>query len=186
MSSTAIIDPVHALRAATQHLHERLDSQLPLARPADAAESLRRYHQHLQVLHGWLLALAPQVAPLDWGAGDLAALQADLADAGLSGDDAGAPLPAPTGLAAVWGMAYVVEGSQLGGRVLLKRLHGAGVQAPLRYLQGRGAGTGAHWQSFLQALRVALAMPQDLAAAQDGARWAFEDLLARFARRGLL
>lgn len=184
-SVPAVVDPVQALRAATSALHTRLDSQLPLAQSGDAATLLHHYHGHLRVLHGWLHDLAPLLQRAGWGQGLLAPLRADLADAGLAGDAPGQAGALPgTDAASAWGVAYVVEGSQLGGRVLLQRLRRAGVDAPLHYLQGRGAGTGAHWQGFLQALRGALAQPSDLPAACRGACWAFEDLLARFQRQG--
>lgn len=175
---------MQALRSATGALHAQLDSQLPLAQPADATQSLRHYHDHLRVLHGWLSDLAPLLARAGAGQGLLEPLRADLADAGLAGEPAGQARPPMDSEAAAWGVAYVVEGSQLGGRVLHQRLRRAGVRAPLRYLEGRGAGTGAHWQGFLQALRAALVQPADVAAAGDAACWAFEDLLARFRRGG--
>lgn len=175
---------MQALRDATQALHARLDSQLPLAQPADASESLRRYHDHLRVLHGWLSDLTPLLGGTGAGQDLLAPLRADLADAGLAGEPAGLARPPAHTAAAAWGLAYVVEGSQLGGRVLYQRLRRAGVAAPLRYLEGRGSGTGAHWNAFLQALRAALARPADASAASAAACWAFEDLLARFRRHG--
>lgn len=177
------MDPVQALRDATQALHARLDSQLPLARPADAAQSLHHYHGHLCVLHGWLQDLAPVLERCGWGREQIAALRADLADAGLAGDPPGQAVPPMDGVASAWGVAYVVEGSRLGGRVLHQRLRRAGVTAPLRYLEGLGPATGVHWQGFLRALRAALVQPADVAAACAGACWAFEDLLARFHRR---
>lgn len=175
---------MQALRHATQALHTRLDSQLPLAQPADAALSLRRYHDHLQVLHGWLSDLVPVLECTGAGQDLLAPLRADLADAGLTGEAGGMARPPAHTAAAAWGMAYVVEGSQLGGRVLHQRLRRAGVTDPLRYLQGRGSGTAAHWNAFLDALRAALAQPADALAACTAACWAFEDLLARFRRHG--
>lgn len=186
MRAAAAGDPLQALRSATQALHARLDSQLPLAQPADATQSLYHYHQHLRVLHGWLSNLTPLLRRTGWGQGLLEPLCADLGDAGLAAAPAEAARPPLDGDAAAWGVAYVVEGSQLGGRVLHQRLRRAGVDAPLRYLEGRGAGTGSHWNGFLQALRAALVQPADVAAASAAARWAFEDLLARFRHRGLL
>jgi heme oxygenase len=184
--ATAAADPLQALRSATQALHAQLDSQLPLAQPTDAGQSLLRYHQHLQVLHGWLSDLAPPLERTGWGQGLLESLRADLADAGLPGEAAGQASPPSHAEAAAWGIAYVVEGSQLGGRVLHQRLRRAGVAVPLRYLDGRGADTGAHWHRFLQALRAALARPDDVAEASGAACWAFEDLLGRFRRHGLV
>ncbi len=158
---------------------------MPLAQVLpDAAEALSRYHQHLRVLQGWLQTLAPLLQAAGWGQALLPALQADLAATGP--DTAAVAAPPAHDWAFAWGAAYVAEGSQLGGRVLLQRLRQAGVLAPLRYLEGRGAATGAHWSGFLQGARAALASPADTARACEGACWAFDDLLARFRRQGLL
>lgn len=75
-----------------------------------------------------------------------------------------------------WGFAYVVEGSQLGGQVMHRQLATRLAPHPLRYLQGRGAETGAHWKSFLALLRSHLATPQATAAACIGAQAAFAGL----------
>ncbi len=187
-------DPVQALRSATQAQHTLLDSSLPLARP-DAG--LADYLQHLAVLQGWMAELAPLLARTPWGGGYLQALRDDLDEAGDAGtsalasvaDAAGDPaadVPGDGSLAYALGVAYVVEGSQLGGQVLLRRLRQAGLAHGLRYLEGRGAATGAHWGAFLKALRASLTEPADVAAACAGAHWAFDTLLARFRRLGVL
>lgn len=184
----ASVDPLQALRDATQPAHQRLDAALPLGRDGASAAD---YLQHLQVLCGWLNALDPVLRLTGWGSGYLAMAALELPPA--SPEEPPAPeIPAPetpaaeAGLAFAWGVAYVVEGSQLGGQVLVRRLRHAGVDHPLAYLQGRGAETGAHWRDFLTALRAALARPDEIAAACRGASWAFDDLLARFRARGVV
>lgn len=77
-----------------------------------------------------------------------------------------------------WGVAYVVEGSSLGGLVLYRRLREALHPHPLRYLAGDEP-TASRWGAFIAALRARLVTPADVAAACDGAAWAFAD----FARR---
>ncbi len=176
-------DPLQALRDATQALHQRLDASLPLSR---AGAGVHEYLEHLQVVRGWLAQLDPLLLQTGWGCGYLERASAELpAHLATEALPCGTPCP-DVGPAFAWGLAYVVEGSQLGGQVLARRMHAAGVPHPLAYLQGRGAGTGAHWGAFLAALRVALARPEDVVAACCGARWAFDDLLARFDQRGLL
>ena len=184
------MDPVQALRAATAQQHTLLDSQLPLAREG---AGLAEYLQHLRVLHDWLLQIAPVLRQTNGADGYLDAVARDLAEsgvdpfagAGAAGAYAGR-IAAPVDAGYAMGVAYVVEGSQLGGRVLLRRLRDAGVPHSLRYLEGRGAATGSHWTEFLAALRAALATPQAIASACEGARWAFDILLARYRRLGLL
>ena len=79
--------------------------------------------------------------------------------------------------ARAWGVAYVIEGSRLGGQVLYRRLAEPLAPHPLRYLQGAGGQTGARWRAFLESLRAALDTPARIQAACDGAAWAFERLL---------
>lgn len=175
-------DPVHALRRATQSLHHMLDQQLPLARPGAGVSD---YLDHVRVLRGWLLALTPLLQPCGWGLGYLQALDADLTEAEQEQPPAGPALPRHDPAFAL-GVAYVVEGAQLGGQVLLRRLRQAGVDHALRYLQGRGEATGPHWRAFLQLLRARLTRAEDIASACRGACWAFDDVLGRFRQSGLL
>lgn len=187
-------DPLTALRRATQARHARLDAHLPLAQPH---ASLRDYALHAQALSGWLAALAPELQALQAQApgfafddpARLADLQADLRDTGLPIAPAAPSAatqqalrqarPASPGHHAAfrWGLAYVVEGSQLGGQVLHRRLATRLAPHPLRYLQGHG-GTGARWREFVERLRGSLAAdhPEAVEAACAGACAAFDGL----------
>ncbi|KWT74141.1 MULTISPECIES: biliverdin-producing heme oxygenase [unclassified Variovorax] len=192
-------DVLQALRAATAPLHERLDTGLPIAR-ADA--SLHDYVAHLLVLRPWLLAIRQALADAGSVALHAAARHVDAKLADLSSDlaDAGhlvtvpEPEPEPAHAAAfrpaqaaggpafAWGLAYVVEGSQLGGVVLHRRLRDRLAPHPLRYLAGAGheAGVAARWRDFILQLRESVADPASLRQAERGATAAFEDLLLRF------
>ena len=183
-------DVLAALRQATAARHERLDSALPLA-AADA--TLADYASHLHLLRDWLLPLqawlngygdGPQgpagLAP----APHLALIEADLAEAslaryaGAAHRDA-APWPLEAGAAYRWGVAYVVEGSQLGGAVLYKRLAQQLAPHPLRYLRGAGeAGPGPRWRAFMQVLRDEVTTPEASIEACAGACDAFDRILA--------
>lgn len=186
------LDVLTALRAATAERHAALDTRTPLAAPAP---DLRAYRDHLCLLEAWLAAMqaaapaasatpaeaaGPQgaLSPRDY----LALVRADLAHPALAGL---APAPdlrptpwVPSGDAAWhWGVAYVVEGSQLGGAVLYKRLAAALAPHPLAYLRGAGA-PGPRWQQFLAALRTAVTTPAQVEQACTGARQAFDSLIA--------
>lgn len=182
----AALDPRDALRQATSHLHAAVDAGMPLSGPAP---SLADYHAHLCLLRDWVQALRvlPGVVPrLD---AEAAALAVDIADCErLRASASPAPrvaldvpfsstAPAAERDARAWGVAYVIEGSRLGGQVLYRRLAEPLAPHPLRYLQGAGAQTGAHWRAFLESLRAALDTPVRIQAACDGAAWAFERLL---------
>ncbi len=182
-----------ALRRATAPLHARVDASVPLAKPAP---TLADYRDHLHLLRDWtavLRALPVDPARLDAQA---AALAQDIADCDrLLGDGptvAPAAEPAPVRMAPAapaafgWGIAYVIEGSQLGGQVLYRRLVDALAPHPLGYLQGAGHGTGARWTAFLADLRANVGTPLQIDAACAGAVEAFELLLRcqRDAERG--
>lgn len=191
-------DALQALRHATAERHALLDAGLPVGR-ADA--SLADYLDHVQALAAWLQALWPalqglQVHAPGFGfapAGRLSALREDLAHV----QPATPPWPAPSATTALcleqalarhpaqadavrWGLAYVVEGSQLGGQVLHRNLAPRLAPHPLRYLQGDGAGTGARWKAFMGLLRTHVASPPAIAAACDGALAAFQGLQAHY------
>jgi len=189
-------EPIDALRQATQALHAQLDSHLPLARPGAGGGD---YLDHLRVVQPWLAALSVLTAPTGYGGGYAQLAARDLQDlevplsalksmsASMSGSTPAPLSPAQSADTAFsWGAAYVVEGSQLGGQVLYRRLREPLAPLALRYLQGRGDTTGAHWSGFVQALRTALVSPEDVRSACSGAVWAFQALLARFRGEGLM
>ena len=189
-------DALTALREATRERHARLDAGLPIAREG---ATLQDYVRHARVLAAWLQALGPVVAPIDggthpWRLDDperLHALRRDLEDASAVGWPAAGPevrdavaraLERFPGRAAAvaWGMAYVVEGSQLGGQWLHRRLSPALAPNPLHYLQGSGAETAARWRHFLARLACAVQSPDDIAAACAGAQAAFDALQRQY------
>lgn len=178
-------DVLAALRQATAQRHAELDAQTPLA----AAEvDLRAYHDHLRLLEQWLAPIQDWMARFDEGPrlpAYLHAIRADLAHAALGGmpaapalaDDAAAVWPAQCGAAWRWGVCYVIEGSQLGGAALYKRLAERLAPHPLDYLRGAGS-PGPRWQQFIAALREHVVDPKEIAEACQGARQAFDSLIA--------
>lgn len=188
--NTAAPDPLAALRSATAQRHHQLDTSLPLA--ADEA-GLNDYRQHLLMLRAWLAPLQGWLAGFDDGPQDrrllppsdyLRLIDADLADPAMT--HAASPFPAladagwpaQAGAAYRWGACYVVEGSQLGGAVLYKRLAGRLAPHPLAYLRGAPEGPGPRWKLFIAALREALTDPAAFDLACRGAVDAFDRLIA--------
>lgn len=180
-------DILAALRDATASRHAELDGGMPLARPVP---TLADYRDHLALLRRWLAPIEAWQARFDDGPQDAALLppsphlpliEADLADPSLAPGAAAAP-PAPwqgrDGVAYRWGVAYVIEGSRLGGTVLYRRLAAALAPHPLRYLHGDGVPPGPRWQQFLRALRTHVQGEAAIAEACRGARAAFDGLIA--------
>lgn len=180
-------DILAALRDATASRHAELDGGMPLARPSP---TLADYRAHLALLRGWLAPIeawqgrfrdGPQDAALLPPASHLPQIEADLAHPALP---RGAAVPPPAAAwqgrdsaAYRWGVAYVIEGSRLGGAVLYRRLAGTLAPHPLRYLHADGVPPGPRWQQFLRALRTHVTNEAAIAEACQGARDAFDTLI---------
>jgi heme oxygenase len=189
VEGTPALDVIAALRGATHTRHERLDTRMPLAQ-ADA--TLADYRDHLTLLLRWLTPLARWSAMFDDGPQDdallpplatLAQIEADLRDPSLAGgadsaagDDA-ARWRSPRSAAYRWGVAYVIEGSRLGGAVLYRRLAAQLAPHPLAYLQGSSAGPGPRWQAFLRSARAQVVGEAAIAEACAGACDAFDSII---------
>ncbi|MCW8155760.1 heme oxygenase [Stutzerimonas stutzeri] len=159
------------LREATAALHAQVDaafSGFALDQPDDYRRFLRA--------HGRVLS-ATEVALERAGFAELLddwpmrvrrhSLLADLEELECR---APAPLQAPriSGIASCWGVAYVLEGSRLGGRVLARRIRQADPNAPVRYLEH--GDVARLWPTFLSQLELAApgcAWDPMLAAAQS-------------------
>jgi len=177
-------DPLAALRAATNEQHERLDSGLPLSGPTP---DLNDYAAHLTMVRDWLASLLPWLESFPDGPQQvlspverLALIEADLNEPGMP------PLRAPAvadtwprdaSAAYRWGVCYVIEGSQLGGKVLYGKLAGTLAPHPLRYLKGSDAGPGPRWRAFMLALKEHVKSKDEIADACEGACAAFESIL---------
>jgi heme oxygenase len=190
-AESSFVDVLGALRLATASRHESAERAMPLAVPSP---TLGDYQQHLRVLHAWLAPLeawlqrfadGPQDPALLPPRARLALIERDLAHPALRGM-AGAPMdgasealaPLEAGAAWRWGACYVIEGSQLGGAVLLRRYAGTFAPHPLDYLSGDGNAPGPRWHAFVAAMRRAVHTPRDVDLACAGARAAFDRLIA--------
>ena len=176
MEEISIVEPdvLAALRQATAQRHAELDSSTPLA---EGEVDLRAYHDHLRLLEQWLAPIQDWMERFDEGPRlppYLEAIREDLAHAALAGmpaavgSEAAVAWPARCGPAWRWGVCYVIEGSQLGGAVLYKRLADRLAPHPLNYLRGAGS-PGPRWQRFIAALRAHVVNAREIAEACEGA-----------------
>lgn len=169
------------LRLATKTRHQILDKAMPLAK-ADADWS--DYIHHLQLLSAWLIPLEQWLSNFHDGPQGSAPhvirysdiIQIDLAEA-----DQAPHLPSTPASwmrsgdpAYRWGIAYVIEGSQLGGDFLYKKLSNRLAPHKLRYLQQKRPG---RWGTFLQSLAGSVTTPEQISMACSGASDAFDALL---------
>jgi heme oxygenase (biliverdin-IX-beta and delta-forming) len=182
------------IRAKTADAHQALERTLHVAR-SDAGEEA--YGRYLRALLGWLEPLEASLWSGAWPAQiDVACrtakvgwIVADLRARGLR-DREIAAIPRQNRLASLatleqrFGIAYVVEGAQLGGQVLLRRIGPRVAPLPTRFLEGYGRECGPNWRSFIAALGASVTDREHARAAAESARAAFETAHAWFALQG--
>jgi len=177
----------HALRAATQAIHDRLD-RAPVLRPLTAPDlTMEDYRAALVALHG---VHAPVEERLGGDGGRLALLRADLGDLGVDA----AALPVMVGLPDLGGTAerlaarYVLDGSAHGGRAMLpnvSRALGFDAARGARFLASAGIDAAAGWRDLLARLEAEIATPaarERACATAVGLFTAIEDWLGRCRR----
>lgn len=155
------------LRDATAVAHARLD-----ARVGDAFDDVATYTVFLQGMHAFVRCARNVLGPVD----DLEACEAALADdlavlgrpCAASSDDV-----APTRELARLGWRYVVAGSSMGARVLLRRAQVLGFDAThgARYLALHARGDA--WTSLVATLESLQLPAAGVREACDGANAAF-------------
>ena len=188
MSETGVA--LAALRAATSRSHARLETGLAIARPGAGRPE---YAAHVAAMHGWLAPFEASLWQGEWpreiGGAERARkrewLEADIeaarADGFVIAPPDGVPAtPSFDTLAQRIGWAYVVEGSTLGGRVLLSRLRDTLHPWPARFLVAYGNEGARRWRDFLGLVERQLSRPCDVEEAAHAAAQAFESLDAWF------
>jgi len=141
------------LRQATAPLHEQVDAAFS-SFSLDQPDGYRRFlRAHSRVLSATEIALERAgFADLldDWPMRVRRhALWADLAELECPPPPA-LSLPSLSDFASCWGVAYVLEGSRLGGRVLARRIRQANPTVPVRYLEH--GDVARLWPAFLARL----------------------------------
>lgn len=187
--------PLRALKERTRDLHLRAEEYV---RILDDDATRDDYARYLHAMHGFhapledAFAADAQLAEVGFAAPERrkqAMLRQDLAALGDHDDPVRCPsLPSTRTLARRLGVAYVLEGSTLGGKFILARLPAA--LAPLhgtatRFLEGYGAATGARWRELGAIVERCLTSETAEAEAVAGARETFTtliDWLGRFER----
>ncbi|MEA9975917.1 MULTISPECIES: biliverdin-producing heme oxygenase [unclassified Pseudomonas] len=168
------VPPVHSdLRAATSHLHRRLDARLPFF-----TTDIAVYRRIMQAYYGFYLpfetllaASASTIPGMGWAQRlKTPILKQDLLALGLTfGEIDALPLckilPGVETQAQALGALYVVEGATLGGQVLrgiIKAKVGVESATGGAFMDVYGAETRNLWQGFLTCLSC-IQEPEDIA-----------------------
>lgn len=176
-------EPATCLRQATAELHRQLDQLTPiraLLGPRVAPAELAVVANGLSRCFAWLdpcLARAERTQGLPAGCRPY-----QPRSAWLSAPLTIEPRPAEAlNDGAYWGARYVVEGSTLGSRLILRRLQEVGHLAPesLEYWRNQ-VDESVYWPEFRRALNDQLRPPAECQAAVDAARRVFARFIDEF------
>jgi heme oxygenase len=170
---------IDRLRQETRSAHGELDESLHLI---DRLSSLRQranvlagYHRFHQAAEAAIAPFLAAVADLDFAARRRSLLIAG--GIGILGQEVlpdRAASPGITTQSEAFGALYVLEGSSLGGRVILKELKRRGVSlAGLGFLDPYGFNTAPRWRSFLAILEREVISGEQQRDAVTGALNAF-------------
>lgn len=176
------------LRDATSDLHVEAEH---FVRILDAGATRDDYCRYLRAFHAYHLPIEAALAPLDaLGFDSTGRQRAHLAAHDLAALDATTVAPCEhvaraATIPGLLGLAYVIEGSTLGGRFVLAKLPPALAALrgrATRFLEGYGDATGPRWRAFAAILEPALASARGLDEAIAGARDTFATLIAWLAQ----
>lgn len=185
--------PLRALKEHTHDLHVRAEEYVRILDDDASLDDYARYLVAMLGFHAPIEEMFAGDADLE-SAGFAAAARRKshliLADLAVVSPCADATvrcntLPAASSLPRRLGIAYVLEGSTLGGKFILARLPPA--LAAVRgsataFLEGYGPATGARWRSFGEIVERLVATPKAEAEAVAGARDTFSRLIEWLAR----
>jgi heme oxygenase len=166
-------DSAHArLRSATRHAHQHLEDRFDaverLADPATRAATVAAYAQLYRSADAGLAPLLATVDGLDY-----AQRRRVVPDVALP--SIAIPYPAPASVAEALGLLYVIEGSIMGGRLILRELDARGIREPgLAFLDPYGSSSGSLWRGFLAVLDRETVTAHELSDAERGAMRGFE------------
>lgn len=155
------------LKQTTLPQHEALERNQLSTNLMSPSLTKEQYLHILQRFYGFVVPVEEQVYPLldsVFGNTDKfkrsALLREDLATFGMSPADINAlpllnKLPSADNVAAAFGIAYVLEGSKLGGQFISRHVGsvlGLSPENGLRFFAGHGRETGAIWNEFRHAM----------------------------------
>lgn len=174
------------LRHVTESLHRSAESHFGLC---DRTWNRDSYRLLLERLWGFHAPLEDALTRLDWRGSTIAMdarckrawLEADLLHLGMAPDafsriEVCRDLPAMSHLHDGLGALYVVEGSTLGGQVILRTLQAQLDISPRAggvFFASHGRGIGAMWRSYLDVLEAAGAAPLAAEAMERAAMQTF-------------
>lgn len=179
------------VKAETRHHHDRIEklNSLPTTREEHVAQ-LEAFYGFVAPWEQHIAAALPPEDPVRQGREKTGWLEADLRHFGHDTESLArlprcVALPPGDSRAEILGVAYVLEGSTLGGQMISRHLEeklGLSGGEGYRYFQSYGRNVGPMWQAFRAELLRA-SSPEADDTIVGAARATFERLHAWFAQR---
>lgn len=186
---------MQAMRLASADIHHSLDKSLAITR-ADAGQA--EYMAFVCAMLGWLAPFEQLLWSKEWPAemepaardGKRKWLECDiLAGEGqekLSGVPRSQVIPKMDTLAECFGVAYVLEGAQMGSQVLRKTLGATLHPLPAGWLTGYDDTVAAKWNVFRNSADRHLTTDHAISAASASALATFKSLDNWFRKTGII
>lgn len=163
------------LRQATGAAHRSLEDRFDaVAELSDGSRRPAIISRYAALYHSALAALARELEGIDGL--DFARRRQAWSSVGMNAPAKPTPsFPEPADRSEALGALYVVEGSTLGGRIILRQLQARGItDAELSFLDPYGRSAGVMWRSLLAVLeREGARTPASLESMCRGARRGF-------------
>lgn len=161
-----------SLKEDTRTSHQQLEKQVvqrlkAITTQADYADFLKHFYAYFHAVEQAIAPyITPQVLPDYEERRHASFLKADLETLGSTSDS----LPAATAptidtTVQALGALYVMEGSIMGGSVIVKMLEKVGITEGVSFFSGYGSATGSMWKTFTEVLNAQAPTEADKAQA---------------------
>jgi len=181
------------IKASTKANHQELEKEVVLrlkamTGPADYAALLQYFYTYFSQIEAHLAPfITANVLPDMQERRKSALILQDIRD--LGGDVqqvAPVSLPEVTDALSAMSALYVLEGSTLGGSVIVGMLEKRGISTGISFFSGYGAATMSRWQTFVAALNQLPQSTEDMDRAVNTVRETFDCFLKVFQEVGSL
>lgn len=169
-----------SIKEATKSAHQQLEvvviKKLKAIRSnADYADLLKHFYAYFSKVEQAIAPFITTAILADYGARrNSAYLKQDIEALGFNTNDLPhAQAPAINNVQEAMGALYVMEGSVMGGKIIVQMLAKGGVTEGVSFFSGYGEDTGKMWTSFIEALNSSATTDADKQAAIAAANKTF-------------
>lgn len=173
-----------ATKIAHQQLEVKVIKKLKAIRSnADYADLLKHFYAYFRQVEQAIAAyITPEVLPDYAQRRNSSYIKADIEALGSSVNDLPpAQAPAIKNTISALGALYVLEGSVMGGRIIVQMLEKSGITEGVSFFSGYGKDTGIMWQAFTGVLNKNASTPAAEADAITAANETFSNFGELFA-----